>query len=272
MHAEADTSGRVQRIALRHASIVVLVGAALNGFVVRVIEAIKLHGGESLLFGISPFELIALAVASMLLVCADDAVDHHPVGWPEGATLLALLVPSSAVSWAALAAYSALLAWRWHGTQRTGALLFLGLAVTALWGSVAIKWLAGPITALEAQAVTALLAPLRSDITVSQNLMGVVGGHQVLLLPACATAYLLPKAILAFAAVTLFMGTQKPLRGLITVAAATALILAFANWGRLAWMTWSHYDYTLAHGPIGANLFDVTQTAIIIAAGLWASR
>lgn len=266
VHGLADT-----RTASGYIPILLLVGGAINGFAVRIMESIRIHGGETLLFGISPFEVIAVLVGATFLSQAIND-DRHHVGWPEGLTLIALLVPSSAVSWAAIAGYSGLLAWKSAGDRRAGAALFFGLAVTGLWGAVGIKWFAGPITAIEAQVVTALLSPFREDVTVSQNLMGLVGGHQILLLPACASAYLLPKAILGFAAVTLFMGTAKTMRSLFVIGVVTATVLALANWMRLAWMTWSHYDYTIAHGPIGANAFDLLQTAIIVGAGLWASR
>lgn len=235
-------------------------------------EAVRIHGGETLLFGISPFEVIAIIVAVSLVMTTNERDAEYSVHWPEVLTLGALLVPSSTVSWAALAAYSGWLAWQWRGEPRAGALLFLGLALTGLWGAIAIKWFAGPITAVEAQVVTAMLVPFLTDVSVSQNLMGVVGGHQILLLPACAGAYLLPKAMLGFAAVTLFMGTTRPVRSLVIIGAVAAMTLALANWARLAWMTWSHYDYSIVHGAIGANLFDVLQTAIIIGAGLWAAK
>ena len=37
-------------------------------------------------------------------------------------------------------------------------------------------------------------------------------------------------------------------------------------------MAWSHESFLLAHGPVGANLFDVFQSLSILGAGMWLGR
>lgn len=249
----------------------ILIGGVVNGLAVRVLEAIRVNGADTFLFGISPFELITVAVAGHLLMTSTDA-RQRIIGWPEVAALVLLLVPSSAVSWLAVTFYGCWLALNSTGNQRIAAALFAALGAASLWASVLMNWFAAPITTVEAHIVTTLLQAVKSDVTVSANLMGVVGGHQVLLLPACASAYLIPKVIVALAAIAVFLGAPLSLRQFASLVFATALTLALLNWVRLAIMTWSYDLYSLAHGPIGANIFDLLQTALIIAAGMWASR
>ena len=54
--------------------------------------------------------------------------------------------------------------------------------------------------------------------------------------------------------------------------AGLAVLLALANLGRLAGMAWSSDAFALIHGPIGANVFDGLQVAVVLALGHWASR
>lgn len=262
-HAKLDFSSLIP--------VMILAGGAINGFVVLIMDAVRINGTEQLLFGISPFELIAVAVAMYLLISSASQTDYKP-GWLEGLIVLALMIPSSLVSWTATALYAGILSTRLQGDGRIGSVLFLALALSAIWSSLFMNWLAAPITTVEAHIVTALLALVKAGVSVSSNLMGVIGGHQVLLLPACASAYLIPKAIVAFAALTIFMGSDRSLKTLAKIAITAVLVLAFTNWIRIAIMTWSKPMYDLAHGPIGANIFDLSQTAIIILAALWASR
>ena len=250
---------------------VLLIGGVINGFAVRIADSIRISGIENILFGISPFELIALAVASHLLWhSASDA--RHKLGWQECLALSAFLLPSSTIAWAGVTAYAFYIASQTHDDRRVGALLFAALGLTALWSSLFIKWFAAPITTVEAHLIVSFLAPLRSDISVSSNLMGVIGGHQVLLLAACSSAYLIPKAMVALAAIAVFMGTRIEGRRFVKVALGTALCLLLANCLRLAIMTWSYDLYLLGHGPVGANAFDLFQTLIIFAAGIWAAK
>lgn len=253
---------------------VILIGGLLNGFVVRIMEAVRTTGGETLLFGISPFELIAALVGAHLIVTHDapQESDTYRPGWAEVIALGFFVVPSSAMAWIGVTLYAGYLGLRLGGPARIGALLFCALGIAALWGSIFINWFAAPITTVEAHIVAGLAKIAIPEITVSANLMGIVGGHQVLLLPACASLYLIPKALVAFVALSVFMGTQSPIKGLLRLGVITVCCLALANWLRLAIMTWSNELYQLAHGPIGANIFDLTQTAILIAAAMWASR
>lgn len=250
---------------------IIMVGAALNGMMARAIESWRSTGFDSVFLGISPFDLLVLVVAAHLSVSSARDVFGERLGWPEILTAVAVLAPSSAVSWAALAFYAGWRSLRTSAGPRSGALLFLALAATSLWSSVAIKWLAVPLTSTEASIVWSLVSAFRDDIALAQNVIGWPDGHRVVLLPACATAVLLPKAIIAVAAIAALFGGVRPGR-LVVATLLVGAALGLGNWGRLALMAWSHESFLLVHGPVGANLFDVFQSLCILGAGMWLGR
>ena len=243
--------------------LVILVGLTLNGLAVTVAGAFKDADGPSLLLGLSPFQLATVLAAVALIA---RGAQHLPrSAWAETFAVILALVPSSAVSWGALALYAAYLAFRTRDVQRIGALLFTGLAATSLWSAVAMNWLATPITSFEALMVANLMSFIVPDVSWSGNVVGPTGGFKLILLPACASADLVPKAILALAALLALFGGALD-RRFLKLAAITAVLLVLGNWLRLAGMAISAEHYALIHGPVGANLFDLYQTFLIVAA------
>lgn len=103
------------------------------------------------------------------------------------------------------------------------------------------------------------------DVSWSGNVVGPTGGFKLILLPACASADLVPKAILALAALLALFGGALD-RRFLKLAAITAVLLVLGNWLRLAGMAISAEHYALIHGPVGANLIDLYQTFLIVAA------
>lgn len=253
-------------------SALLLAGGALNGFAVRIAEtwqsAGQAGGAVSLFFGVSPFEVVAAAVGLFLLM-QPGAETKTPrlLIWPEALLLAGLLVPSSTVSWVCTGLYAGQLALRGQGAFRQGAGLFVLLALAALWSSVGLRWFALAITSIEAQIIWLGLSQLRDDIGQTGNVIGVAGGHQLIILAACSSASLLPKALLALAAVAAFLECRsQALLGWL--AAGLVVALTLGNWARLGAMAWSAEMFELTHGPIGANIFDLFQTSIILTAGL----
>ncbi len=240
-----------------------LLGGALNGFVVRIAEQWHLNAGQAALFGISPFELIAIAVAAYLYFeCPNPA--RIGFGLAEILFLTALMIPSSTFSWAATAVYAFYHAGRSGSGERTASLLFLGLALCSIWSSVIMKWISVPVTAFEANIIWYMLSFFRDDIQLDGNVMGIPGGHQIILMIACSTIYGLPKALLGLIAIALFLGPVKT-RPLGQSAVLVVIAYALANFIRLFVMTWSDPAFQIAHGPIGANIFDAAVTIIVFA-------
>ena len=247
-----------------------LVGACLNGLAVRVLEAWRRHGIESPLMGITPFEIIAILVAARL-VMQPDARRTALWPWPELALGAAMLVPSSAVVWGAVAVYSLLGVRCASPGRRGGIALFLALAACSIWSSVLLKWIAGPAAALEAHAVWALLSPWRPDMAVTGNVVGVPEGHNLIIMIACTAASGVPKALLGLVALVMLAGGGGGRRTALAGVMVAGLHAA-VNTLRLMLMAWSGALYLLIHGPIGANAFDAAQTLLVVALGLWAAK
>ncbi len=243
----------------------ILLGLAANGLMVLVVQAWFSAEGPSLLFGISPYQIAAILIATYLVNRAeDDALARF--GGAEWLALAALLVPSSTVSWAALVLYSGLIAWRGTGQARLGALIFSGLGACALWSSLVMNWLAMPITTAEALIVSNLLSFYSLDVAWNGNVVGLAGGFKLILLPACASADLVPKAMLSLAAIAAICDAPFDRRFALT-AVSVGILLSIGNWIRLAIMAISAEHYDFMHGVIGANFFDLYQTALILGAG-----
>jgi hypothetical protein len=244
-----------------------LVGAAMNGFAARIIEHWQTGAPASLFLGISPFEVIAVAVGALLVMRAPAALILRP-GIAEVLAAGTLLIPSSAAAWGALAAYAVYVAWNARDDLRRGALVFLLLAAAALWSSVVLKALALPITALEASVVGALLALFKTTAVVTGNVVGIPHEHSLILMTACSSADGLPKALVGLAALLVLSGGFAP-RRFIAYAIVVSVFYVMANLVRLTAMAWSADLYTLAHGPIGANVFDGVTALAVIGVGLF---
>lgn len=264
----ARIAGRIEGMRLVVA--IAVIGGCLNGFAVQIAGALGGTGTQTLFLGVSPFDLVTLFVAVNFLISKPHSALAQ-AGPIEVMTLTLIAIPSSSVTWIAVCFYAAHIAARSQGRHRTGALLVVGLAVCSLWSSIGIRLLEREITHGEALLVSNLLLLFRPDVAWSGNLVGVLDGHRIALLPACATAQLLPKALLSIVALTLALDARRPKR-IIGCLLVSALALSLMNWVRLAAMSASAENYTLIHGSVGANLFDLLQSLIVFSAAATASR
>ena len=242
---------------------ILLLGGALNGFVVRVIESWHLSGASAIFFGISPFELITIAVAAILYTETTKPSEFN-AGPAELLFLTALLLPSSSASWLATLCYAIFHAMRSRNNERCATLLFAALSACSIWSSILMKWIAVPVTNFEASLIWHSVSLFRSDLILDGNIIGIPDSHRIVLLIACTTAYGLPKAALGFMAITLFFGNLNP-KSIIKGLSATLILYATTNIIRLISMAWSDHVFHIAHGPIGSNIFDATTTAAIFA-------
>jgi len=247
-----------------------LVGASLNGLAVRMAESWQLHGLDAPLMGISPFEILAMVIgAKAILSSGRPRTSFYP--WLELILGAAMLFPSSALAWFAIAFYGLFAARETDGERRAGFLLFVALAGCSIWSSVLLKWWAGPASALDAHTVWRILSWLRNDLAVSGNVVGVPTGHNLIIMTACTSASLLPKALLGLAALNHLAGARFGRR--FALAAALAAMLSVAiNILRLSLMASSGDFYLFVHGPVGANIFDMGQTLAVVGLSLWAAR
>ncbi len=257
--------------AARCAALVVLVGGALNGLAVRMIEAHATGGFTGSLLGVTLFEIITIAVAASLVWGGQTFDQQARPGAAEVIAAATLLIPSSTLSWGVVAVYASHLAFRSEGQARLGALLFVALAITSIWSSVALKWVALPVTSAEAAAVGLLLGLFKDGVVQVANVVGVPSEHSLIVMSACSTADGLPRALVGLAAV-LVLADRDPARWFVPTAIAFTLFYVIANLVRLTLMAWSWDLYSIGHGPLGAGLFDAATTAAVFAVVLAGDR
>ncbi|MCB1484669.1 MAG: hypothetical protein KDJ17_07240 [Hyphomicrobiaceae bacterium] len=248
----------------------VMLGAVVNALAVRIPEAMA-QGHGLLDAGIGPFLLVSLFVATRLCMGTGEVGRPRFALALDAVTVMLVLVPSSAVSWFALLIYAGCQAATSNGERRQGALMFLAIAATALWSSVVMKLIAGPVTTSEAFLLGKLLVGLRPDIVQTGNVIGDPEGHSLILMTRCTTLNALPSALVSLVGVALLLGRINRDRLWRSALMLSALLLG-ANLIRLGAMAWSADSYTMVHGPIGANVFDGFQALTVLALGNWLSR
>lgn len=240
----------------------VLVGAALNGLAVRVVEASAVGWFRGSVLGVSLFEIAAISVAACLVWQSSEQLPRGR-GVAEVVAALLLLVPSSAVSWAVLALYAGHVAVGTRGPVRVGALLFVALALASLWSSVGLKLVALWLTSAEAAMVGWLLAHFKDGVVQVANVVGLPSEHSLIVMSACSTADGVPRALVGLAAVMVLAGGEIGMRRMLVASTLLVAIYATANVIRLTLMAWSWDFYEFGHGPVGAGLFDALTTAAV---------
>jgi len=173
----AETPAATQSWAGDFLPLALLAGLTINSLMVTIMTAMRNGDGFTFFLGLGPFQLATILIPASLLVRGTHRLPRAP--WLEAPLALAALVPNSAVAWAALALYAGFIASRSRAEQRTGALLFVGLAAISLWSAIAMNWFAGPITAFEALMVANILAFAIPEAAWAGNVGGPTGGSQL---------------------------------------------------------------------------------------------
>jgi hypothetical protein len=215
-------------------------------------------------FGVSPMELMIAAIAGLGLY--RGAAER--LGLPALVFVLLLLVPSSLAAHGALILFGLWVAAGTTGPTRSSALLFAGLGACGLWGAlgpqIAGDW---PLRA-DAILTRGLLQFIVPGIERTGNVLGVPGGHRIVILVGCSTASGLPLVLLGLAALSLRDGRLP--RHFGPAALGLAALYTTANLLRLTFLGVSADFYRLGHGPYGEMLFDalVVSMPLIIAGRL----
>ncbi|MEL7049028.1 MAG: hypothetical protein AAFO75_08735 [Pseudomonadota bacterium] len=243
--------------------LIILLGGCINGYAVHITEAMIVPGMASLFLGLSPFDLIVVFVATSLILEATEPPDPSRqtseasigIGWADAFAVIALLIPSSTVSWCVVAAYAGYRAFQSSGPRQVGLMFFIVLALCSLWSSVGMKVFGVTITSLEAAVVATLLSTFKDGVVHTGNVVGNPEHFTLIVMAACSTLDGLPKALLGLTAVLWLTGALSS-RTLLTSGTALVAIYTIANFARLTVMATSQDLYQLAHGPIGAGIFD----------------
>lgn len=233
-----------------------LLAGWLHGAVPRLVAALRNGGGLSDSGGVSPVEIMTAAFAFAALVRGRAGAP------PFGASLLfaaLLLLPGTLAAELGLIAYAGAIAAK-QAEQRVPAALFAGLGVCALWWPV-VERLAGQAPlALDAAMVNAILGQMLPGIARSGNIVGVPGGHQIVILPECSTLNGLPLVLLALAALTM-RGGRLP-RHLGPAMVLVGVVYAVLNLVRLLILAVSPAMYRIGHGHVGLMVFDALSIGL----------
>jgi hypothetical protein len=235
-----------------------LIGGWLHGVAARLAWSWRDSADNDLAqaFGVSPMELLIAAIAAIGLY--RGATER--LGLPALGFVLLLLVPSSLAAHGSLVLFALWVAAGTAGQTRSSALLFAGLGACGLW-SVLYEQLAGdwPLRA-DAILTRGLLQTVLPGVERVGNVLGVPGGHRIVILAGCSTAYGLPLVLLGLAALSLRDGRLPPRFG--CAAAGLAALYTAANLLRLTFLGMSDTFYRIGHGPYGEMLFDALVIAM----------
>jgi hypothetical protein len=236
-----------------------LIGGWLHGVAARLAWSWRDSGDNDLVqaLGVSPMELMIAGIAAVGLYRGAAA---ERLGLPALGFVLLLLVPSSLAAYGSLGLFALWVAAGTAGQTRSSALLFAGLAACGLWG-VLYEQLAGdwPLRA-DAILTQGLLQTVLPGVERVGNVLGVPGGHRIVILAGCSTAYGLPLVLLGLAALSLRDGRLPPHFG--RAATGLALLYTAANLLRLTFLGISDEFYRIGHGPYGEMLFDALVIAM----------
>jgi hypothetical protein len=245
---------------------ILLVGGALNGVVYRVVEAAKDRGAEAPFdfFGVSPFELLIVAVAVHLLWNSGALASSRWAAVGVVACVALMGWPSSLISWPLTGAMAGIVAIQARGRSRTGAILFAALAAWEVWNATLEPLATSSLVDSDAIFVAGLLSIVRDGVVRAGNIVGAAGGHRIVILDGCSTAHFAPLAILGASALLLGRGARVSV-SFVSAVAALAVTLVAMNLVRLSLMAWSADLYPFVHGPTGAVAFDTLATLLVLA-------
>ena len=251
-----------------------LLGGCLNGLAVDMGTSWQEEGvgGIFHLFGIGFFSPIIIGIA--LWKMGQGAMIIGPglervllYGVPAFAILV--LLPSSTVSWLAVALFALALSATGRDNLRFGAALFLGVALSALWLNFGAKLLIEPLTTLDAIITQHTLGLIGIHATRSGNILTQDSGFSVIVLADCSTWKGLPLEILSFIAVSTFAGANLKARRFWISAALVTASMVLANIIRLVLISLTPELHAALHGDEGKNLYDFARMMIIFVTAFW---
>ena len=236
-----------------------LIGGWLHGVAASVAWAWRDNADNDLMqaLGVSPLELMIAGIAAIGLYRGAPA---ERLGLPAFGFVLLLLVPSSLAAHGSLVLFALWVAAGTAGETRSSALLFAGLGACGLW-DVLYERIAGdwPLRA-DAILTRELLRTVLPGVERVGNVLGMPGGHRIVILAGCSTAYGLPLVLLGLAALSLRDGRLPPHFG--RAALGLAALYTAANLLRLMFLAISSDFYRIGHGPYGEMLFDALVIAM----------
>ncbi len=241
-----------------------LIGGWLHGVLARLAWSWSDSADHDLAqaLGVSPMELMIAAIAALGLYRGGGT---GRLGLPALGFVLLLLVPSSLAAHGALVLFGVWVSSGTTGQTRASALLFAGLGACGLWGVLDQQLVGDWPLRVDAMLTQGLLQFVIPGVERVGNVVGVAGGHKIVILVGCSTAHGLPLVVLALAALSLRAGKLPPRFG--RAALGLAALYATVNLLRLTFLGVSDEFYRLGHGPYGEMLFDALVISMPLVMG-----
>ncbi len=241
--------------------LLVCLAACANGLIGRMVDDLRAPS-PSLMLGLSPFELLAAALAARALAMAQDEREAGAtarLGLAHALAALAMLAPSAVGAWAVLLAFSL---WRMafvRGSARLGFALFAALAVAEAWAALGFKFFGAPLLAFDAALAARSLELIGVATRTDGNVVETASGHGIVVLVACATLHRMPLALVTALALAAPASARRCLNVCLAVAAGYAAL----NLVRLTLMGYSPAHYAFMHDGAGASLYEAAQTTMV---------
>jgi hypothetical protein len=182
--------------------------------------------------------------------------------------LLSLCIPLSPVSTAALT-FLALYEYirNIDSPEATAAsTLFLGIAVCQLWGGMMLKLFSLPILSIDATLVAEVLGLIKDGaVEHSENVIDIVGGQSLIILPRCSSLSNISYALLCWLTLVRVGRVYWRKTDLYMMPIVIAGVFVI-NVLRMTLMGINPEMYLVLHGALGANVTNTLILAMAVAA------
>jgi hypothetical protein len=247
-----------------------LLGVA-NGIVMVVLQSVTTKGMWGALA--AGFDVSIVVIASTIIGLSLSG--RVPGGcvtatdWLAGAVYLALLfIPCGAASWIALtflAFYEAVRRSRSPEAVAT-ACLFIGIAVTQLWGRLILHLFAAPLLEIDTTLVAHFLRFIQGGVDHVGNVIGNSEGQSLVIMTPCSSLSQISYGLLCW--MTVVRAARPEWRWAdVPMVLVVVTSVAALNVLRMTLMGLSAEWYVFSHGPIGAEIHSALVLLVAILAG-----
>jgi hypothetical protein len=194
----------------------------------------------------------ALDFAFGLFVCLANFLTANSIVWLS-TTAMALYV------WATSAG---------DDKMRSAAAVILALALNGFWGPRVFESLAFYILRADAALVGTVLSAANSQITQQETIVGVSGGHSIIVYGPCSSFHNISLGLLCWVTVTKLMRSNW-VRADFAIAALVCVTVIALNATRLSILALGADNFAYWHSGRGAELFNWATTLAVLAISIW---
>jgi Transmembrane exosortase (Exosortase_EpsH) len=269
----AIPSSKSSSLSSLHISSLLMLCGCINGLIANIAHSWNEQGlnSASSLFGVGFYFPAIICIAFTRMYYCNQAIEkmtNITLGF-SALYFISVLAPSSLVSWLAVGLYGSVLTFQHKKDARIGAILFVALAICAIWTNFGFKAFVVQLTNLDALLIQHILKLMGYAVERSQNVLTQTSGFSVIILADCSTWKGLPLEILSFIAVCLFGGASLQSRRIWIAVILMVPLMIILNLIRLSLISLSPDLHATIHGDIGRSIFDVARVAVIFATAIF---